>query len=44
MGYICDHCDETLYVNEYGNFVGKDKTADCAEHDGGHEWDGRTGL
>lgn len=44
MGYICDHCEEPLHVNSEGNFVGRDNTAECAESDGGHEWDGRTGL
>jgi hypothetical protein len=44
MPYICDHCEEELYVDRGGYFVGKDKTSECPENEGGHTWEGRIGL
>lgn len=44
MPYICDHCDEEIRPDANGFFVGNDRTSDCAENTGGHEWEGRRGL
>jgi hypothetical protein len=45
MPYICDHCEEEIRPEVgTGYFIGQDRTSDCPENPGGHEWEGRKGL